>query len=150
MMIRDISKLMLTRLKTLWKWPANTVEFPYVIRHAAPQARVSLRNNFADCIGCHKCEDACPVKSITVTTEDFSSLEKIPKSSKGLLFEKKTTRFVIDFNKCVSCGICVTACPTGSLTFDKTFVAPRQSTKHLCLDLMHRPRALRRDQGYED
>jgi formate hydrogenlyase subunit 6/NADH:ubiquinone oxidoreductase subunit I len=50
----------------------------------------------------------------------------------------------------VNCGLCVDICPTASLTNDKVFILPRQDTRHLIIDLVHKPRTLRREQGYED
>lgn len=138
------------RLKFVVKKRAATVEFPYVVNHAPQNSRVSLRNNFNECIGCHKCEEVCPVSCLNITSEDFPSKDKAPKTSHGVVFEKRVTSFKIDFNTCILCGICVEICPTESLTNDKNFVQPRQDSRHLTIDLVHRPRTLRRDQGYED
>jgi formate hydrogenlyase subunit 6/NADH:ubiquinone oxidoreductase subunit I len=149
-MLAPLSKVIFKRLKSLLRQPVATVEFPYVIRHAPQGARVSLRNNFSECIGCHKCEAVCPVACIDITSEAFTSKEKAPKTSRGVIFEARVTSFKIDFNRCVNCGICVEACPTGSLTNEKQFVVPRQDSKHLVIDLIHRPRTFRRDQGYEE
>lgn len=144
-----IDKL-LGRLKFLANKKVATVEYPYVAKNAPQNARVSLRNNFAECIGCHKCEVVCPVRCIKIASEDFPSKEKTPRTSHGVIFEKRVTSFKIDFNSCVNCGLCVDACPTSSLTNDKVFILPRQDSRHLVIDLVHRPRTLRREQGYED
>lgn len=138
------------RWKTVSRWPALTVEYPFVSKPFPHGARIGLRNNFAECIGCHKCEAACPVHCISIVSEDFPSKEKAPKTSRGVVFEKRVTGFKIDFNQCVSCGICVETCPTESLTNDKNFVPPRQNSRHLIVDLVHRPRVLRREQGFEE
>ncbi|MDZ4677573.1 MAG: 4Fe-4S binding protein [Oligoflexia bacterium] len=145
-----LSRIIANRLKALSQEPSATVEFPYAIRHAPQGARVSLRNNFSECIGCLKCEAVCPVQCIDITSENFPTQEKVPRTSKGVLFEKRVTSYVIDFNQCVNCGLCVGICPTGSLTNERTFITPRQDERHLKIDLVHRPRALRKDQGYED
>jgi formate hydrogenlyase subunit 6/NADH:ubiquinone oxidoreductase subunit I len=149
-MLGKLSKLVVKRFKSLMNQPAATVEYPYVVRHAPHNARVSLRNNFSECIGCRKCEEICPAACIDIATEPYPSKEKAPKTSKGLVFEARVSSFKIDFSTCVNCGLCVEFCPTGSLTNDKNFVAPRQDRRHLTLDLVHRPRTLRRDQGYEE
>jgi formate hydrogenlyase subunit 6/NADH:ubiquinone oxidoreductase subunit I len=149
-MILRLSRMIAKRLKTLSQEPSATVEFPYVIRHAPQGARVSLRNNFSECIGCHKCEAVCPVQCIEIVSENFPSKEKVPRTSRGVLFEKRVTSYKIDFNQCVNCSICVEICPTESLSTERVFVGPRQDSRHLKIDLVHRPRALRRDQGYED
>jgi formate hydrogenlyase subunit 6/NADH:ubiquinone oxidoreductase subunit I len=149
-MMAQLSRVILRRLKSLVTQPVATVEFPYVVRHAAQGARVSLRNNFSECIGCHRCEAACPTQCIQLTSEAYSSKEKAPKTSKGVVFEARLTSFKIDFNRCLNCGICVETCPTGSLSNEKHFVLPRQENKHLVIDLIHRPRTFRRDQGFEE
>jgi formate hydrogenlyase subunit 6/NADH:ubiquinone oxidoreductase subunit I len=141
---------LISRLKFILTQKISTVEFPYVVKHAPQHARVSLRNNFAECIGCHKCEEVCPVQCIDILSEEFTPDTKIPKSSKGIIFERRVTSFKIDFTTCVNCGVCVDVCPTTSLTYDKNFVAPRQDSRHLVMDLVHRPRTLRREQGYEE
>lgn len=141
---------LILRLKFLSKKQVATVEFPYVVKHSPQNARVSLRNNFSECTGCHKCEEVCPLRSIEITSEDFPSKEKTPKTSRGVIFEKRVTSFKIDFSTCISCGICVETCPTSSLTTDKNFVQPRTDGRHLKIDLVHRPRTFRREQGYED
>jgi formate hydrogenlyase subunit 6/NADH:ubiquinone oxidoreductase subunit I len=141
---------LLARFRFVVRKKVATIEFPYVIKHAPQNARVSLRNDFSQCIGCHKCEEVCPVHCIDILSEDFPSRDKAPRTSHGVIFEKRVTSFKIDFNKCVSCGICVDICPTGSLIQDKTIILPRQDSRHLVIDLVHRPRTLRREQGYED
>jgi formate hydrogenlyase subunit 6/NADH:ubiquinone oxidoreductase subunit I len=150
MTFKEIIKLIFARLRFVFEGHSATVEFPYVVRHAPQNARVSLRNDFSECIGCHKCEEICPVECIDIITEGFSSREKAPKTSKGVVFENRVTSYKIDFNKCISCGLCVDICPTNSLTNDKVIVTPRQDSRHLRIDLVHRPRTLRKDQGYED
>ena len=87
-MMAQLSRVILRRLKSLVTQPVATVEFPYVVRHAAQGARVSLRNNFSECIGCHRCEAACPTQCIQLTSEAYSSKEKAPKTSKGVVFEE--------------------------------------------------------------
>lgn len=150
MTFKSILKLVLARVKYLKEGHSATVEYPFAKRQITQNARVSLRNNFAECIGCHKCEASCPTTCIEITSEAFSSKEKAPKTSHGMVFENRVTSFKIDFSKCINCGICVEICPTGSLTNDKNFVQPRQDARHLKIDLVHRPRPLRKDQGYED
>ena len=146
----NISKLIWSRIKFLREGHSSTVEYPYVVRQVPQNARIGLRNNFSECIGCHKCEESCPVACIQISSESFTNKEKAPKTSHGVVFENRVTGFKIDFNKCINCGVCVDICPTNSLTNDKNFVLPRQDSRHLLIDLVHRPRQLRRDQGYED
>ena len=77
-------------------------------------------------------------------------MDKVPKTSKGVLFEKKVVNFKIDYSQCVNCGVCVDICPTEALSFEKNFVAPRQKFHLLNPDLVHKPRSLRVEQGFEE
>jgi Pyruvate/2-oxoacid:ferredoxin oxidoreductase delta subunit len=59
------------------------------------------------CIGCKKCEKACPEGAITVTNN----------------------LAVIDYDKCKNCGVCVKECPTGCL---KTVFFPQKPEEVDC------------------
>ena len=59
-------------------------------RDKGADARKACKNA---CIGCKKCEKACPESAIAVT----DNLAKI------------------DYTKCTGCGLCVAGCPTGCL-----------------------------------
>src|SRR5260221_548166 len=98
MSVAIICRLLFARFKALSYGTSATVEFPHVIRHPPQGARVGLRNNFSECIGCHKCEKACPVQCIHIVSEDFPNKEKAPRTSRGVVFEQRVTSFKIDFN----------------------------------------------------
>ncbi len=142
-------KLSLLRLKVAMGTPPSTVEYPAVYRQPPHGARVAIRNHLSECIGCHDCEKKCPVQCISIVSEDFPSKDKIPTTSKGVVFEKKVVSYKIDYNSCVNCGVCVDICPTNALSFDKNFTAPRFKSALLILDQVHRPRSLRNEQGFE-
>jgi ferredoxin/coenzyme F420-reducing hydrogenase delta subunit len=61
-----------------------------------PVARVDLDN----CNGCERCMDDCP----------YGAVEMVPRSD-GKSYESEA---VVDPSLCVSCGICVGACPTAT------------------------------------
>jgi len=109
-MMFQLVRLILSRLKSLASEPSVTVEFPFVVKQVPHGTRTSLRNNFAECIGCLKCEVVCPVHCISITSEEFPSKEKAPKTSRGVVFERRVTGYKIDFNQCVNCGLCVEIC----------------------------------------
>lgn len=150
MSLMSIMKLSFKRLTYALGTPAATVQYPAVYRQPPHGTRVAIRNNFPDCIGCHDCEKKCPVQCIAILSENFIEGEKVPKSAKGMVFEKKVVSYKIDYSQCVNCGICIDICPTEALSFEKTFINPRQKIHLLNPDLVHKPRALRQEQGFEE
>ena len=62
----------------------------------------SIRIDANKCVLCHRCERSCPYEAIAVSYKEGED---------GSVSEKDIT---IN-EKCVSCGVCVDACPTGTL-----------------------------------
>ena len=60
------------------------------------------------CIGCMKCEKACPDDCIVVTMERLKTI--------GLLgFKTRHKTFEIDLSRCMWCDLCVEVCPTDAI-----------------------------------
>ena len=79
--------------------------------------RSRLTVDMDDCIGCLKCERACPVDCIKIETEKVAKGEDIPEAnhrgitSHGTQKRLLVTRFDIDMTECCYCNLCTYPCP---------------------------------------
>ena len=71
-----------------------------------------------DCIGCLKCERACPVDCIKIETEkspsrgeDIKDINHIGITSNSTKKALVVTRFDIDMSECCYCNLCTYPCP---------------------------------------
>ena len=70
-----------------------------------------------DCIGCYRCERACPVDCIKIDTIKSERGEDIPKvnhtgvTSNGTKKGFVVSRFTIDMSECCFCNLCTYPCP---------------------------------------
>ena len=91
--------------------PHVTVEYPREVPDLAPRFRgmPRLRRDPQTgeelCVGCLLCEQACPDDCISIVAD------KRP-SGKG----KMAKSFIIDYERCCLCGLCVDPCPTTPIT----------------------------------
>ena len=66
------------------------------------------------CIGCQKCEKACPDACIVVTMEK--------RANPGhLAFKTRHKTFEIDLSRCMWCDLCVEVCPTDAIVSTDDF-----------------------------
>jgi NADH-quinone oxidoreductase chain I len=73
-------------------------------RWTTPEAfRGLLKNDIEVCVACEQCARVCPIDAISI---------KWQKGEKG---RKMPTKFLIDYRRCLYCGLCVSACPVKSL-----------------------------------
>ncbi len=91
--------------------PHITLEYPKERPDLAPRFRgmPRLRRDPETgeelCVGCLLCEQACPDDCISIV------VQKRP-SGKG----KMAKSFIIDYERCCLCGLCVDPCPTTPIT----------------------------------
>lgn len=140
----SIFRFLLKRIADALSSRPVTIEYPFVSKPLPQMARTRIKNNFADCTGCLKCEASCPTSAIKITATEFPYKIGLPKTSKGVDFERNTESFEIDYGQCVFCGVCVLGCPTGSLSFERKLSDPQVRFDRLKVDLVHIPRSMRR------
>ena len=91
--------------------PHITMEYPRERPDLAPRFRGVPRlrrdpeTSEALCVGCLLCEQICPDDCISIV------VDKRP-SGKG----KMAKSFIIDYERCCFCGLCVDPCPTTPIT----------------------------------
>jgi formate hydrogenlyase subunit 6/NADH:ubiquinone oxidoreductase subunit I len=142
--IAGFLRLIWERVLEGFRYRPVTIEYPFVAKPLPQMARTRLRNNFPDCTGCLDCEAQCPTQAIKIGASPFPYTVGLPKTSKGIEFERNVESFEIDYSQCVLCGICVSACSTESLTFDRRLFPPKIHAANLKVDLVHIPRSMRR------
>ena len=141
----ELVQFVLKRMVTSIRHVPITIEYPYVMKAWVPLARTRLRNYIPDCIGCYDCAEICPVEAIGIDTESLEG-DQHPHTTKGVPFQKLVTGYRIDYGRCTLCGLCVSVCPTASLSFDKLPVAPQGNLADLTVDLIHTPRSMRKNE----
>lgn len=80
--------------------------------------RTRLHVDMDDCIGCLKCERACPVDCIKIVTEkapergsDIKEIKHVGVTTNGTRKAMVVTRFDIDMSECCYCNLCTYPCP---------------------------------------
>jgi len=94
-----------------------TLQYPREVIPTPAIGRYRLYNKTDDCIGCMQCDRACPVECITIETIKATpdDLAVCGKTSGGQQKRMWVPVFDIDTAKCMTCGICVSVCPTECL-----------------------------------
>ncbi|NOZ03349.1 MAG: 4Fe-4S dicluster domain-containing protein [FCB group bacterium] len=73
--------------------------------------RSRLHVDIDDCIGCMKCERACPVGCIHITTVKVPKDVDLGTTSNDTKKRLLVTRFDIDMSECMYCNLCTYPCP---------------------------------------
>jgi len=98
-----------------WPRPERNIGFDHSNYNVI---RSRLQVDIDDCIGCLKCERACPVQCIKIVTEkaptrgeDIQEIGHIGVTSNSSRKAMVVTRFDIDMTECCYCNLCTYPCP---------------------------------------
>ena len=98
-----------------WPRPERAIGFEHGSYNVI---RSRLHVDIDDCIGCLKCERACPVDCIKIETvkapdrgEDIKDVKHVGITSNGSRKAMVVTRFDIDMTECCYCNLCTYPCP---------------------------------------
>lgn len=101
-----------------------------------------LKLDFGLCTACQICQRACPIDCIAIENAKCDKIKPTDKDGKPVLnrFTQKEaiktralTRFDINVAKCMFCGLCEAACPTGAIHHTKQFEMNRDNQEDLVL-----------------
>ena len=133
--IYDTLSTLLTGMSITWKHMVNikrdnvTLQYPEE-RWPRPERNIGFEHenynvirsrlhvDIDDCIGCLKCERACPVDCIKIDTikaptrgEDIPNVKHTGETSNGTKKAMVVSRFTIDMSECCYCNLCTYPCP---------------------------------------
>jgi NADH-quinone oxidoreductase subunit I len=98
-----------------WPRPERNIGFEHENYNVI---RSRLHVDIDDCIGCLKCERACPVDCIKIETiksptrgEDIPNVKHTGETSNGTKKAMVVSRFTIDMSECCYCNLCTYPCP---------------------------------------
>ncbi|MDB9722498.1 MAG: 4Fe-4S binding protein [Fidelibacterota bacterium] len=98
-----------------WPRPERNIGFEHENYNVI---RSRLHVDIDDCIGCLKCERACPVDCIKIETiksptrgEDIPDVKHTGETSNGTKKAMVVSRFTIDMSECCYCNLCTYPCP---------------------------------------
>jgi NADH-quinone oxidoreductase subunit I len=98
-----------------WPRPERNIGFEHENYNVI---RSRLHVDIDDCIGCLKCERACPVDCIKIDTikaptrgEDIPNVKHTGETSNGTKKAMVVSRFTIDMSECCYCNLCTYPCP---------------------------------------
>ena len=98
-----------------WPRPERNIGFDH---NSYNVIRSRLHVDMDDCIGCLKCERACPVDCIKIETEkspsrgeDIKDINHVGITSNSTKKALVVTMFDIDMSECCYCNLCTYPCP---------------------------------------
>src|SRR5258708_8380939 len=124
----DILKGLGTTLRELGKKP-TTVSYPEQKRELPPRFRGRhVLHRYASglerYVGCYLCAGACPADAIYIEAEENTEEQRL---SPG---ERYAKVFDVNLLRCIFCGYCQAACPTGPITLNHDYKLPSPYPNH--------------------
>lgn len=102
--------------------PPVTLHYPVEKWKLPADYRGMLFNDVDDCIVCNQCADVCPAECILIEGTRAEKNEDLGVCSDGKTKKKiKLTRFDIELNHCLWCGLCTEVCPTECLVMTEEY-----------------------------
>ena len=101
--------------------PAVTQQYPNEKWKLPSGYRGMLFNDVDDCIVCNQCADICPAECILIEGTRADKTEDLGATSDGTKKRIKLSRFDIELNHCLWCGLCTEVCPTECLVMTEEY-----------------------------
>jgi len=99
--------------------PNIVVQYPREKLDMYPRTRARLVNHIEDCGFCMSCAKVCPAHIFTIKGVKMEPGDPERIMPDGKPKKMNVVQFDIDMSKCLYCGLCVEACDTKSLRWDK-------------------------------
>ncbi len=121
--------------------PIVTVQYPRQKLSMSPAYRghtefvLDLETGTHRCIACEMCARICPSQLITVEGVKIDPKKKVPR------------KYVIEYQYCSLCGLCVESCPTKALKFSEEYRLAGFSREDCVVDLLARLQAQQQRAG---
>ncbi len=140
--IRLIRFILRTTRELLSQKPI-TIEYPFVKKSIANAAKSQIGNEFDLCTACGDCEKICPMGAIEIQGDNYIAEALMPKLKSQKRLQKDLQAFLLRYDACNFCGLCVQNCPENSLYFMKKFPPKGTRRDSLVVDL-YEPYKLRK------